>query len=105
MPVGRRFWFTHGRYLQSSGTQPVKLSLLSNWTEDTADGSERPVNLSETWALRDADQQSFANATTPPSDLGNMAAKPVHGDHRNALYYDFHVGAMPIDPKETQKKP
>jgi prepilin-type N-terminal cleavage/methylation domain-containing protein len=88
-----------------SGTRPVKKPLLSTWTEDTTEGSDRPVNLTTTWAIRDADQQSFANATTPPADLGNMSAKPVHGEHRNALFYDFHAAPMPIDPRETAKVP
>jgi len=30
------------------------------------------------------------------------SAKPVHGDHCNALFYDWHVGA--VDPNTLQVK-
>lgn len=28
--------------------------------------------------------------------------KPVHGNHRNALFYNWRVGTMPVGPKPTQ---
>ncbi|EIQ01233.1 prepilin-type N-terminal cleavage/methylation domain-containing protein [Opitutaceae bacterium TAV1] len=41
----------------------------------------------QTWALVDADNEgSYTSADVPP--------KPVHGNHRNLLYFDGHVGKI-----------
>ena len=77
--------------------EPVKKANLSSWMEDAADpNNARPVDLTRTWALKDADQQAFVGTViaAPPPGFAAMALKPVHGDHRNALFYDWHVGKL-----------
>ena len=76
---------------------PVKKATLSTWVDSTTDpANPRPVDLSQTWAIKDADQQAFIGTTTPvqPAGQSAMPAKPVHGDFRNALFYDWHVGRL-----------
>ncbi len=76
--------------------EPVKKATLSTWIDDTDPGKELPMNLSRTWALKDADQQAFIGSTVAvqPAGFNAMPLKPVHGDHRNALFYDWHVGKL-----------
>jgi prepilin-type N-terminal cleavage/methylation domain-containing protein/prepilin-type processing-associated H-X9-DG protein len=78
---------------------PVKKAMLSNWVEGTDAANERPVDLTRTWAIKDADQQAFVGTTTnvQPPGFSAMALKPVHGDFRNALFYDWHVGKLRAD--------
>lgn len=78
---------------------PLKKAVLSTWIENDKAGAQRAVELSRTWSMKDADQQDFedASAGAKPDGLANMPVKPVHGDHRNALFYDSHVGKLEID--------
>lgn len=81
--------------------QPVKRALLSTWVEDQLEGSDRPVNLARLWAVIDADQ-GVLTMPTPLNRQGAMPGRslprdPVHGDHRNAIFYDFHVGKIDLD--------
>jgi prepilin-type N-terminal cleavage/methylation domain-containing protein len=54
--------------------------------------------LTETWACADLD----CDCVTDPSGLGqvyangNVALKPVHGNVRNYLFFDMHVGAKKV---------
>jgi len=52
------------------------------------------VSLPQTWAIQDLDEQS----PFPKGPTG-IAKSPVHGDVRNALFFDFHVEAVPVKPK------
>ncbi|MGB8166745.1 MAG: type II secretion system protein [Chthoniobacteraceae bacterium] len=76
--------------------EPVKKATLSTWIDDTDQAKEVPMNLSRTWAIKDADQQAFIGSTVAvqPAGFSAMLTKPVHGDHRNALFYDWHVGKL-----------
>jgi prepilin-type processing-associated H-X9-DG protein len=47
--------------------------------------------------MKDGDQEDYGNASRQPAILSQLPPKPVHGDHRNALFYDFHVGKMRLD--------
>lgn len=78
---------------------PVSKAMLSSWVDNEAGGTETPVDLTRTWAIKDADQLAFAGTSAaPPPDLTVMALKPVHGEIRNALFYDWHVGRLSADP-------
>ncbi|MHA3770658.1 prepilin-type N-terminal cleavage/methylation domain-containing protein [Verrucomicrobiota bacterium sgz303538] len=87
---------------EKSNKPPVKKTLLAGWTENQEEGNDRPVSLSQLWAIIDADD-AVATMPTPlnkkgtPSSGEKLPTKPVHGDHRNALFYDFHVGKVPLD--------
>ncbi|HEX8296007.1 MAG TPA: type II secretion system protein [Chthoniobacteraceae bacterium] len=88
----------------SGGKSPLKKAVLSTWTEDGKEGADRPVDLTRTWALKDADQEDFKEgAEGAPDDLSKMPLKPVHGEHRNALFYDWHVGKLDVDPKKKDQ--
>ncbi len=50
--------------------------------------------LARVWAMQDFDLQSTAKKKPP-----GIPAKPVHGDKRNALFFDFHVESVPLDYK------
>lgn len=77
---------------------PIKKAMLTTWTENQEEGNDRPVNLSRLWAVIDADEGVLTMPTplrrqdTKPT-VG-LPPKPVHGDHRNAIFYDFHVGKI-----------
>ena len=57
------------------------------------------VTLAATWAMQDLDQQF--NGPHGPTWSG-IAAKPVHGDVRNALFFDFHVAPIPVLTNATK---
>jgi prepilin-type processing-associated H-X9-DG protein len=54
---------------------------------------------SQIWAMKDGDQEDYANAPRQPGFLSQLPMKPVHGEHRNVLFYDFHVGRLGLDDK------
>lgn len=51
--------------------------------------------LSRVWAMQDLD----AKLGTPKKKPPGIAANPVHGDKRNALFFDFHVESVALDYK------
>lgn len=52
-------------------------------------GLDAIIDISAAIALRDIDQ------ALPASDTG-LPATPVHGNHRNALFFDWHVGMVKL---------
>jgi len=54
------------------------------------------AGLSRTWALQDLD-----SLTPLPNVPKGIATKPVHGDTRNTLYFDFHVEPMRVGTNLT----
>lgn len=69
----------------SDPTAPGEPKLLSRFAD---------LSLSRIWAMQDLDQRSPI-----PKMPGGIAPKPVHGDKRNALFFDFHVESVPLDYK------
>ena len=67
--------------------------------EDAVDRAKKLVSLADvslpqTWAMQELDQQgSF------PKAPNGIAKSPVHGDVRNALFFDFHVAPVPVPAK------
>jgi prepilin-type N-terminal cleavage/methylation domain-containing protein len=83
----------------NDSTEPVKRAMLTSWRitdpEKKIDHEHADLmNLSETWAMKDADKEAYTHAKQQPAFLKDLAQKPVHTDHRNALFYDFHVGRL-----------
>ena len=75
--------------------QPLRQAALANFAEDTKDG--HPLNLAETWAIKDADQAYFAEINEPGAkSAAGLLPVPAHGDHRNALFHDFHVARVQV---------
>jgi prepilin-type N-terminal cleavage/methylation domain-containing protein len=83
----------------TKGQDPVRKATLSNWVESDTGTPDKPVNLAQTWAMKDADQQAFMGSTVavPAPAGGSLPKTPVHGDHRNALFYDWHIGKLDAD--------
>ena len=83
------------------GTLPVKRALLTSWRitdpKKKINNDAELMNLSQTWAMKDVDKEAYAGSKRQPSFLGEVPSKPVHKDHRNVLFYDFHVGKMKLD--------
>lgn len=81
--------------------KPMKKAMLSTWVEDQNEGSDRPVNLARLWAVIDADQAvlSMPNLLNrQDTTVGSALPRtPVHGDHRNAIFFDFHVGKIDLE--------
>ena len=50
--------------------------------------------LQNTWAIQDVDAEHPYVASF---DKSTMAPKPVNGDVRMTLYFDWHVGSEPVD--------
>ena len=87
------------------GSEPVTKAALTTWpkTRETEDNKNQEyMDLSRTWAMKDADQEDFVNEQPAPPSAAQMPLKPVHGDHRNVLFYDFHVGKMETDDRIRQ---
>ncbi|MDR1279570.1 MAG: type II secretion system GspH family protein [Opitutaceae bacterium] len=57
-----------------------------------------PEQLTRSWALQDADKKSVGDTVRNDSTVGNCPLLPVHGNSRNTLYFDAHVGSSPIPP-------
>lgn len=81
--------------------KPMKKAMLSTWVEDQNEGSDRPVNLARLWAVIDADQ-AVLTMPNPLNRQDTMAGSalprtPVHNDHRNAIFFDFHVGKINLE--------
>jgi prepilin-type N-terminal cleavage/methylation domain-containing protein/prepilin-type processing-associated H-X9-DG protein len=78
------------------GGQPMKLSALNGLVDQN---TGNPISLGNSIALRD---YVAASATLVFTTVTYTSAKPVHGDHCNTLFYDWHVGA--VDPNTLQPK-
>jgi prepilin-type N-terminal cleavage/methylation domain-containing protein/prepilin-type processing-associated H-X9-DG protein len=76
-----------------AGETPARVPLT--WAEVV---SENPA--SRTWAMRDVDTM---NTTSYP---GKLPRDAVHGNHRNQLYFDWHVGRVSkADSDKTVSQP
>jgi len=75
---------------------PAKKASLSNWPDPRSINGEQPMDLSRTWAIKDADAEAFVNVAiaAPLPASTTLPRTPVHRDHRNALFYDWHVGKL-----------
>jgi type II secretory pathway pseudopilin PulG len=72
------------------GQQPLARAILSNWS--IADDDGHPLNLSEMWAMQDADQDYINNRTNFfDSSVKDLLPFPAHDDHYNALFFDMHA--------------
>ena len=74
--------------------EPLRQAALTNWADDTTGG--HPLNLAEVWAIKDADQAYFREINASTDSADDLLPVPAHGDHRNALFHDFHVGRVKV---------
>jgi len=74
----------------SLGQQPLSRAILGNWNDATDAG--HPLNLSEMWAMQDADLDYLENHTNFfVSTTSDLLPLPAHDDHYNALFVDMHA--------------
>ncbi|EIQ00962.1 prepilin-type N-terminal cleavage/methylation domain-containing protein [Opitutaceae bacterium TAV1] len=92
-------------YLLTSGVKSARYSSKNPWG-NANDENSTPLTWAEvvsenpasrTWALRDVD------AMNTSSYSGKLPKEPVHGDHRNQLYFDWHVGR--VSKADSDKAP
>jgi len=72
---------------------PLKISQLNEWTRLIGEKSFI-VEPSKMWALTEADQVLAKLIGIDEKSVKwvlRMPTKPIHTDHRNALYFDWHV--------------
>jgi prepilin-type N-terminal cleavage/methylation domain-containing protein/prepilin-type processing-associated H-X9-DG protein len=64
------------------------------------------VSLSSTWAMQDLDKRLATQLENSGVQKGKtwygIVTKPVHSNIRNALFFDFHVAAIPV-PANQQR--
>ena len=88
---------------------PLRRAVLSGWTEANDISPEYHVDLTQTFAMRDTDalDSQYKGGTVPTS--AKIAPEPIHGGarsgHRNALYFDLHVGSMKLNDQTLSWKP
>lgn len=68
---------------------PLPLVSLAN----VRDENGLPASTT-TWMLKDIDQEEGESVVQSSEYLNNLPAKRVHGSHRNALFFDFHVAKV-----------
>ena len=79
---------------------PVRRPVLSEWRDiDARTNDAEHVSLAQTWAMKDCDEQAFGKKGNRPAVKGALPVKPVHGDFRNAIFYDWHVGKLDLDDR------
>lgn len=74
--------------------EPIPRIALTNLAEDQTGG--HPLSLVDLWAIKDADQAYFREINAWTDSLGDLLPAPAHGNHRNALFHDLHVGRVEI---------
>lgn len=72
---------------------PLKLDQLKDWVRPLA-GKTQPAILSHVWALTEADQELAKILKLEGAWVPKMPPGTVHYKHRNALYFDWHVGTL-----------
>jgi prepilin-type N-terminal cleavage/methylation domain-containing protein/prepilin-type processing-associated H-X9-DG protein len=86
----------------TGNAEAVQMSVLTAWRDTkTASSTYTPSpngqkDLTRTWAIKDADVDAFHNMAGVGGTSG-LPAKPVHGDYRNALFYDWHVARIDLE--------
>ncbi len=82
----------------AKGTEPVKINVLAGLPPRQVEKKivVGPVALSRLWAVKDADQAGFIGGGAVPAFSPSLPKTPVHGDFRNALFYDFHAGRLDL---------
>ena len=74
--------------------EPLRQAALTNFAEDQTGG--HPLALADVWAVKDADQAYFREINASAESADDLLPTPAHGDHRNALFHDFHVARVQV---------
>ncbi len=90
-PFGYANSYHSALFGQSADTPP----LLSHRLADIVDEQGAPAQAS-TWALMDIDQQCEFSTFKEAVRYDLLPTAPVHDHHRNGIFFDFHVGPVPL---------
>jgi prepilin-type processing-associated H-X9-DG protein len=87
------------------GKPALKISQLAEWTR-TIGEKVHPVDVSKTWALTEGDQvlaKLLGLNEKTVKWVERMPSNPVHSNHRNALYFDWHVETLVLSNTAERK--
>jgi len=84
------FGYPNSRYPDVFGTRTDYPPMHQARLGDITDEKGAPAQ-SSTWMLKDTDKLA-AGTVIDPLGYSPLADSMVHGSHRNALFFDFHVG-------------
>ncbi len=88
LPAGQPAW--------GAGDKPgLTLEELKGWKRQIA-GKDETVDLAKMWALTDLDQGVTRILNINEKWVPGIPLKPVHVEHRNALYFDWHVEKLTL---------
>jgi prepilin-type processing-associated H-X9-DG protein len=77
------------------GKPPIKMSELPKWQRKIT-GKLETIPLSKIWALTEADREICKILGVTEPWIEGLPAKPLHYNHRNALYFDWHVDTLAL---------
>lgn len=78
------------------GEKPgLTLDELKGWKRQVA-GKDESVDLTKMWALADVDQGITRILNIQEKWASGLPTKAVHLNHRNALYFDWHVEQLTL---------
>lgn len=78
--------------IKTTDYEPMPLSRLTDICDENGPGA-----AARTWAIKDADRLADKVFRGQPYE-SLLPASKVHGTHRNALFFDFHVGKTDAEP-------
>ena len=70
---------------------PLRLPSITGLINNS---TNMPIVLANTPAIRDTDKLDYGAPL--PGWYSELPSKPVHGNHQNTLFFDWHVGK--VDP-------
>jgi len=88
MPFGQPVW-------GGSGKPPLKLAQLPEWKR-VVRGKEQSADLSKVWALTEADREIAKILNIKEAWVDRTPPRALHYNHRNALYFDWHVDNLAL---------
>lgn len=90
-PFGYANPYNRSLFGVSGDTPPIPGHRLA----DIVDEKGAPA-MTSTWAMMDLDQKCEFSTYQTAVKYDILPEQPVHGSHRNALFFDFHVGRLPL---------
>jgi prepilin-type processing-associated H-X9-DG protein len=87
-PFGQPVW-------GGTGNSPLKMAQLAEWKR-VVGGKELPADLSKVWALTEGDREIAKILNINEPWVQRMPPRALHYNHRNALYFDWHVDNLSL---------
>ena len=76
-----------------TGKLPLKQSQFAEWRRPIG-GREKPAEPARIWALTEADREIAKILGIKEGWVERMPPRALHYNHRNALYFDWHVDTL-----------